>query len=444
MVTNDTLQINILNIEMKHREYFYIGDKTATGYDYKTIPIESEDVFDSPLLILAFPMKEMGNVGEILSQFGYQSNQDYFFEQCREVISVAEKHQTEKGEGKISFQAYFHNFPNSVAEVNDRAIVVVVLHPKTSDSNGPKDYWLTCYIHANVFDFKDLDGKTHEGFYYNMLRISGRTEAGEKVYRRKKIFTLVFSVLHSLVDVYGLHFAYASMGKENQAIVDALVTNSKKYQKHFERFSIKNNTIISRFFRRKSAAAKLVDITNDEARLREMYHLLNQQTANYVFQLYHNVEEFLKMINSLKSYSKTSKVLMTLDTNGNIAAACVAMNWGDYFQFVLENPKGLFKLVSSMKLTDHLLYPFCLCGSPEEVNTLLRGVAYNYSKQHKNHLIVMNSYAGDPYAKVKDSLIFDEYMFFIITDKLDHFNRLKEQSKDSAGNVRFFIDNPIL
>jgi len=429
---------------MKNREYYYIGEKTAKGYDYKTIPIESEDVFDSPLLILAFQMKEMDNVGEILSQFGYQSDQTYFYEQCKEVISVAEKHQTEKGEGKFSFQAYFHNFPHSVSKINDRAIVVVVLHPKPSDSDGPKDYWLTCYIHANVFDFKDMDGKTHEGFYYNMLRISERQEVGEKVYRRKKIFTLVFSVLHSLVDVYGLHFAYASMGKENQAIVDALVMNSKKYNKHFERFSIKNNTVINRFFRRKSAAAKLVDITNDETRQREMYKLFSGQTANYVFQMYYSEAEFLKLINGLKSYSKNTKVLATLDASGNIAAACIAMHWGDYFQFVLENPKGLFKVVSNMKLTDNLLYPFCLCGAPNEVDTLLRGVAYDYSTQHKTHLTVFNSYDGDPYAKVKSSLIVDEYLFFIITDRLDQFNRIKEHSKDSAGNVRFFIDNPII
>ena len=136
--------------------------------------------------------------------------------------------------------------------------------------------------------------------------------------------------------------------------------------------------------------------------------------------------------------------MMLPDASGNIEAACIAMNWGDYFKLALENPKGLFKLVASLNLTDNLLYPFCVCGSVKGVDTLLRGIAYLFRTQHQTHLMVVNSYDGDPYAATKNSLILDEYLFFIITDRLDDFNAAKEKSKDAFGNVRYFIDNPIL
>lgn len=430
---------------MKKRNYFYIEQKNATGYDYKTIEIESEDSFDKELIILAFPMHELPNADKILSMFGLKENTEYFYQQCREVISAPEKHINEKGEGKLTFQSYFHNFPNSVTAINDKAIVVVALQPKEeANADGKKDYWLVGYIHANVYDFKDVDGSVHEGFYYNMLRISERSENGVKVYRRKKIFTLVFSVLHSLVDVYGVHFAYAAMGRENQAINDALAMNSTKYEKHFEKFPMRTNTKINFLFGKQSAAKQMVDITNDVPRLKEMYAKLIENKGSYVFQMYHNEAEFLRMVENIKSYSKTSRVLMIPDAAGNIDAACVAMNWGDYFLFTLENPTGIFKLIASLKLTDNLLYPLCIAGSKSGVETLLKGIAYKYRKEHKCHLTLLNSYAGDPHHEAKASFIFDDYQFFIISDRKEHFDRLKEQSKDEAGNVRYFIDNPIL
>ncbi|MFN8277613.1 MAG: hypothetical protein U0T84_09025 [Chitinophagales bacterium] len=429
---------------MKHRDYHYITGKTVETFDYQTIPFESEDLLDSDLLILAFPMKYIGEAGTLLKQFGCNENTDYFYQQCREVISVAEKHQNEKGQGKLSFQAYFHDFPNSVKDINDSAIVVVALHLKPAQANTPREYWLVGYIHANIYEFRDIRGEKQEGFYYNMLRISDRSENGVKVYRRKKIFTCIFSVLHSLVDVYGVHFAYASMGKENQAIVDALVANSKKYNKHFERFPIRNNTVINRLIRKKNAYEKLVDITTDEARLKEMFALMQEQKRDYVFQMYHAEESFLKMVANLRKFSASSKVMMLPGADGKIEAACVAMNWGDYFMLTLENPKGLYKMVASLKITDNILYPFCICGSVSGVDTLLRGVAYYFSKNHKTHVSVLNSYAGDVFADSKKSIIFDDYMFFLITDRLNEFQQLKERSKDAAGNVRYFIDNPIL
>jgi len=207
---------------------------------------------------------------------------------------------------------------------------------------------------------------------------------------------------------------------------------------------MRTNTKINFLFGKQSAAKKMVDITNDIPRLKEMYAKLVNDKGSYVFQMYHNEAEFLRMVENIKSYSKSSRVLMIPDAAGKIDAACVAMNWGDYFLFTLENPTGIFKLIASLKLTDNLLYPLCITGSKTGVETLLKGIAYKYRKEHKCHLTLLNSYAGDPHHEAKASFIFDDYQFFIISDRKEHFDRLKEQSKDEAGNVRYFIDNPIL
>ena len=207
---------------------------------------------------------------------------------------------------------------------------------------------------------------------------------------------------------------------------------------------MRTNTQINFLFGKKSAAQKMVDITNDLPRLKEMYALMMKEKGSYVFQMYHTEDAFLHMIESIKSYSKTSAVFMIPDADGKIEAAGVAMNWGDYFLFTLENPTGIFKLISSLKLTDNLLYPLCIAGSKSGVETLLKGIAYKYRTEHKCHLTLLNSYAGDPHAKAKESFVHDDYMFFIISDRKAHFDKLKEQSKDAEGNVRYFIDNPIL
>ena len=430
---------------MKQRSYYYITGTSQTGYQTQKVNFESEDLYEKEIITLAFHISELHNADKILKMFGFREDTNYFYEQCRSVISVSESHQTEGGSSGFSFQAYFHNFPESVIHVNDRAIVVVSLEPKeVSNDTGLKDYWLVGYIHANIFDLRDKDGSLHEGFYYNMLRISERSENGKKVYRRKKIFTMIFSVLHSLVGVYGVHFAYASMGKQNKAIHDALVVNSKTHNKHFETFPVRTNTVINKFYGSKSAAAKLVDITYDKEKLKEMYKMLNSQKKDYVFSSVHSEDLFLTLVDNITKYSKTSKVYMLPNANGGIEAAAIAVNWGDYFALTLDNPKGLFKFVASLKLTDRLLYPIHIVGSKEGVQTLLKGLASKYLKEHKVYISILNSYDADQYKDVKKGLMHDDYIFFIITDRLDHFNRLKEESKSVDGHVRFFIDNPIL
>ena len=430
---------------MKQRTYYYITGTSQTGYQTQKVNFESEDLYDKEIITLAFHISELHNADKILKMFGLRDDTQYFYEQCRSVISVSESHQDEKGSSGFAFQAYFHNFPESVIHVNDRAIVVVSLEPKDEvKANGLKDYWLVGYIHANIFDLRDKDGSLHEGFYYNMLRISERSANGVKVYRRKKIFTMIFSVLHSLVGVYGVHFAYASMGKQNKAIHDALVLNSQKYGKHFETFPVRTNSVFNKLYGSSSAGKKLVDITHNKEKLKEMYQMLRNAKHDYVFNSIHSEDLFLTLIDNITKYSKTSKVYMLPDANGKIDAACIAVNWGDYFALTLENPKGLFKFLASLKLTDRILYPIHIVGSQGGVNTLLKGIASIYLKQHKCYLSVINSYDADKYKDIKKGLLHDDYIFFIITDRLEHFNRLKEESKSSEGHVRFFIDNPIL
>jgi hypothetical protein len=430
---------------MKQRAYYYITGTSQTGYQTQKVNFESEDLYEKEIVTLAFHISELHNADKILKMFGLRDDTNYFFDQCRSVISVSESHQSEGGSEGFAFQAYFHDFPESVIHINDRAIVVVSLEPKdTANANGLKDYWLVGYIHANIFDLRDQDGSLHEGFYYNMLRISERSEGGKKVYRRKKIFTMIFSVLHSLVGVYGVHFAYASMGKQNRAIHDALVLNSKTHNKHFETFPVRTNTVINKFFGSKSAAAKLVDITYNKEKLKEMYKMLEAQKRDYVFNSVHSEDMFMTLMDNITKYSKTSKAYMLPNANGGIEAAAVAVNWGDYFALTLDNPKGFFKVFASLKITDRLLYPIHIVGSKEGVKTLLKGLASKYLKEHKVYISILNSYDADQYADVKKGLMHDDYIFFIITDRLEHFNRLKEQSKSADGKVRFFIDNPIL
>lgn len=430
---------------MKQRSYYYITGTSQTGYQTQKVNFESEDLYEKEIITLAFHISELHNADKILKMFGLREDTNYFYEQCRSVISVSESHQTEGGSEGFAFQAYFHNFPESVIHVNDRAIVVVSLEPKAeAAASGLKDYWVVGYIHANIFDLRDKDGSLHEGFYYNMLRISERSENGQKVYRRKKIFTMIFSVLHSLVGVYGVHFAYASMGKQNRAIHDALVMNSKTHNKHFETFPVRTNTVINKIYGRKSAAKKMVDITHDKERLKEMYKMLCEQKQDYVFNSVHSEDLFLTLIDNITKYSKTSKVYMIPNASGKIEAAGIAVNWGDYFALTLDNPKGFFKFFASLKLTDSLLYPIHVVGSIDGVKTLLQGMASKYLQDHNVYISILNSYDADRYANIKKGLIHDDYIFFIITDRLDHFNRLKEESKSKDGKVRFFIDNPIL
>jgi hypothetical protein len=429
---------------MQKRNYKRVEQLNDKTFTVNILDIDSYDVFDGELEIIVTDINNMSQMGNILDKLDLVPDTNYFFKQCKDVISVPEKHINEKGQGNLTFQTYFHNFPDSALSINNNALVVIVLHPLEKNSNGKKEFNVVGYIHVNRFDVYHKEER-YDGYYYNMLRISERIENNIKIYRRKKIFTLMFSIMHSIVGVEkNTAFTYGAMGKENQAINEALELNTKLYEKHYEKWAFTNNTLVNKLFGSKDAFAKCVDISGDKDKLVEFYNLLKKQKQHYAFYHLNTEDDFFKIVNKIFHYSKSSKIFMVPDKNGNIDAACFAINWGDYFSMQLENPKGLFKMLDNLKLTENLLYPIMIVGNPKTADTLLKGVAHYYAKNHKCKVTLLNSYNGDPYAKTKNSLLKDNYLFLIICNDIDKLNEMKEQSKGTDGNVKLFIDIPLL
>lgn len=429
---------------MQKRNYKHVEQNPDGSFSYRVIDIDSYDIFEDALEIVVTDINFLPQMGNILDVLGYVPDTQYFFHQCKDIISVPEKHINEKGQGKFAFQAYFHNFPHSVLSINKDALVVLVLHPQGMNPDGHREYNVVGYIHVNRMDVYH-DGERFDAYYYNMLRVSERVENGKKLYRRKKIFTLMFSIMHSIVNVdENIAFTYGAMGKENQAINEALELNTKLYEKHYEKWAFTNNTMVNRVFGSKKAFEKCVDISHDHEKLKAFYRKLKAQKEHYAFFHIHSESEFLDTLDKIFAYSKSSRVYMIPDEKGDIDAACLAINWGDYFAFQLENPQGLFKMLAKLKLTDHILYPIMLTGSPEKVDTLLRGIAYHYNKEHQCKITNLNSYQGDPYHATKKSVLNDEYLFLIICNDVEKLNAMKERSKGADGNVKLFIDVPLL
>jgi hypothetical protein len=431
----------------KQRHYYNItGKNSATGQiEYTQRPLVCDDKFEQELVMLAFPIKMLEDISPLLKNFKLRDDAAYFFSECKEVVSVPEKHVNEKGEGKLTFMSYFHQFPESVSNFFDDAIVVVVIHPLGKiNEQGLQDYNMIGYIHANIIHFKDADGKVNEGYYYNVLRMSEATVEGEAIYRRKRIFTTVFSVLLDLTIVNDIHFVYANMGRENQGILDALKMNSERTGKLYETFPMRNNTHVNLIFDSRSASKKLIDISRDEKRLKEYYKMIVASRENYVFHQLHTEEKFFSMVNRILGSSPSSKFYMLPDSSGNIAAAGFFINWADYLHLKLQNPQGFFKMLDNLQIIDRILYMTLLVGDAKSVSQLTKGGAYRFRKEHGNLISILNAHEGDPYFKVKKSVIFDPFVYFAIYDKPEMFKRMKEKSKDAEGNVRIFIDTPML
>ncbi|MDB5228741.1 MAG: hypothetical protein JWN78_2934 [Bacteroidota bacterium] len=429
---------------MQKRNYKRVEKNADGSFSYQVIDIDSYDVFEESLEIVVTDINFLPNMGDILDVLGYVPDTEYFFHQCKDIISVPEKHINNKGQGKFAFQAYFHNFPQSVLSINQNALVVIVLHPQELDKNGKREFNVVGYIHVNRMNVYH-DGERFDAYYYNMLRVSERIEKGKKIYRRKKIFTLMFSIMHSIVGVEkNIAFTYGAMGKENQAINEALELNTKLYEKHYEKWAFTNNTMVNKFFGNKNAFEKCIDISNDREKLKEFYQKLRRQKEHYAFYHIESEQEFIDTLEKIMAYSKSTRVYMVPDENGKMDAACFAINWGEYFAFQLENPQGFFKMLAKLKLTDNILYPIMTIGSTKNVDTLLRGIAWHYNKEHKCKVTNLNSYMGDPYAQTKKSILNDDYLFLIICNDVEKFNAMKERSKGVDGNVKLFIDIPLL
>lgn len=431
----------------KQRNYYLIegvNPQNPSEIKYTQREIECDDSFEGELVMMSFPIKMMKEISTVLSNFGLRNDPEYFYSECKEIVSVPEKHVNEKGEGKLTFQSYFHRFPDSINSFFDDATVVVMLHPHGTSANGLQDYNMICYIHANHINFKSPDGQLHNGYYYNVLRMSEQTVNGQPIYRRKRMFTTMFSILLDLVTVNDYHFVYASMGRENQAIVDALKMNSQRTNKFFETFPMRNNTQINLLYGSSSASKKLVDITHHPDLLHKYYEKIVERHGSYVFNQMHCEENFLSMLKRIQSSSESSKVLMVTDKEGNMEAAGTFINWGDYMHLKLQNPKGFFKAIDAMKITDRILYPTLLVGKPEAVRTMVKGACYKYRKEHKTQVTVLNAHDGDPHFEVKKSLVYDPFVYFVIYDRPEMYEAMKNASKDQNGNVRIFIDTPML
>ncbi len=430
----------------KQRHYYNITKHNAAGeLEYTKRMLECDDKFEQDLVMLAFPIGMMKDISSVLKNFKLRDDAKFFYSECREVVSVPEKHVNEKGEGKLTFMSYFHTFPDSVSHFFDDAIVVVVLHPHGKfNEQGLQDYNMIGYIHANIIHFKDADGQIREGYYYNVLRMSEATVEGEAIYRRKRIFTTVFSVLLDLTILNDIHFVYANMGRENQGILDALKMNSERTGKLYETYPMRNNTHINLIIGSRSSAAKLVDISNDTARLKEYYQKIMALRQDYVFNQLHSEAKFFNMVRRILSSSKTSKIFMLPDQNGNMAAAGFFINWADYLHLKLQNPKGFFKVIDSLRITDNILYITLLVGDTKSVKSLIKGGAHYFRKNHSNQVTILNAHEGDPYFDIKKSVIYDPFLYFTIYDQPAMLERMKEKSKDEKGNVRIFIDTPML
>ena len=129
--------------------------------------------------------------------------------------------------------------------------------------------------------------------------------------------------------------------------------------------------------------------------------------------------------------------------SGEIRAAALAINWGDYFDLSLEKPRGLFKLVASMKITERILWPIHFIGEVGDVARLLKGIAYLYEKKHKVHLSLMMSQPGDPYARLKRSVLRDPFVYFTMYNRAKEYQDLESSCRTKDGRLSIFTETPL-
>ncbi len=415
-------------------------------FDMEHAEVESEDHFEDDLVLLSFHITYMPHIDVILDEFGLYTDKEYFIEEAKDVIAVSENHQNDQGGGKMSFQSFFHNVPESLLCVNDRAEIVLAIHPhKDEKTDQGQKYTIAGYIHANNFDFQPYgDERTEKGYYYNILRVSEKVVDGDKIYRRKKIFSLMFSILHHLVYKNGVNFCFACMGKENQSIKDALHRNTHFHGEYYERLPFIVYSKVNRFYGSKSKFKDCVDITDDEQKLREFYKMVNDKMHTYLF--YHLLTEeiFLDFIKKLTAYSKTSRVWAILNADGSIATATLAMNWGDWLKFEIKNPKGIFKIVQASGVMEKFLRPMLPVGEADTFKRMLKGLSYHYHKAHGVGVTFLSTYDGDPYKQVYKSILDDQYAYFVICNDKEKLQQFKHRSATAEGHPRLFLDQPII
>ena len=124
-------------------------------------------------------------------------------------------------------------------------------------------------------------------------------------------------------------------------------------------------------------------------------------------------------------------------------AAALAVNWGDYFELTLEKPKGLFKLVAAMKITNRILFPIHSVGAVRDIARLWKGIAYLYEKNYGVHLLLLMSQQGDPYARIKRSLLHDPFVYFTMYHERDTYRALESSCMQEDGTLSIFTESPL-
>ncbi len=410
------------------------------------IEIKVIDRFKEDLELLVVPVRSLERIDEILADVGLNTSRDYFEEQCREVISVPEKHFNEQtGQGLLTFRVYFRNLPDSLASINGGALVVLCLHPlKERDQAGRRDYRIAGYAHVNSFDYMDhASGVLCPSYYYNLLRVSTFSENGKALYRQCGMFATIFSIFDELTKINGVNVGYANFGKDNRGMQRSMETLSRLFRKGYDQFPVDSYIKINRLFRSRRWSKRLVDISEDDTRVRKFHEKLLECREMFLLNQYPTYESFREMFERVRSYSTTSRIYMLPGKNGEILAAALAINWGDYFNLTLEAPRGLFKLISSLKITERILWPIHFVGEVSDVAKLLKGLAYLYEKRHKVHLSLMMSQQGDPYARIKRSVLHDPFVYFTMYNNAKEYQDLESFCRTEDGRISIFTETPL-
>ena len=410
------------------------------------IEVRAIDRFKEELEVLVVPIRSLGRIEEVLAGLDLHGSREFFEQQCREVISVPEKHFNEQtGKGLLTFRVYFRNLPSSLASINGRAMVVLCLHPlQETDEAGRRNYRLAGYAHINSFDYRDhSSGRLQPSYYYNLLRVSNYAEGGKALYRQCGMFATIFSVFDELSKINEVNVGYANFGRDNRGMQRSMETLSRLFNKGYDQFPVDSYIKINRLFRSRRWGAQLVDISDDDDLVRDFHKQSLEGRERSLLHQYPTYDSFREMFERVRSYSSTSRIYMLPGEDGGILAAALAINWGDYFDLTLEQPRGLFKLVASMKITDKILWPIHSMGEAGDVAKLWKGLAYLYEKKHKVHLSLMMSQAGDPYARYKRSLLRDPFVYFTMYSSADEYRELESSCRMEDGRVSIFTETPL-
>ena len=413
---------------------------------FDSFEIKVIDRFKEELELLVVPVRSLERIDEVLAYVGLNTSRDFFREQCQEVISVPEKHFNEQtGQGLLTFRVYFRNLPDSLASINGRALVVLCLHPlKDKDQAGKRNYRIAGYAHVNSFDYMDQSsGALCPSYYYNLLRVSTFSENGKALYRQCGMFATIFSIFDELTRINGVNVGYANFGKDNRGMQRSMETLSRVFKKGYNQFPVDSYIKINRLFRSRKWSKRLVDISEDDARIRNFHKKLLERRDMFLLNQYATYDSFKEMFERLRAYSTTSGIYMLQGKNGEILAAALAINWGDYFNLTLEEPRGLFKLISSLKITERILWPIHFVGEVSDVTKLLKGLAYLYEKKHKVHLSLMMSQRGDPYARLKRSVLHDPFVYFTMYNKAKEYQDLEASCRTEDGRISIFTETPL-